>query len=763
MQYKLILPLLVFLLLPLGSHAQRTGSITGVVVDAETQQTLPGANVFLPALSIGTATDNEGRFLLEDIPVGSHPVQLSFIGYTPLILADVIVRSSRATEITASLSPALVEGEGVTVEAAYFSDETYQPVSAIGFSAEEIRRAPGSAGDVSRIMLGLPSVAKTNDTSNSLAVRGGSPMENAFFVDNIQIPNINHFPAQGSSGGPIGLLNVDFIADVDFLAGGFSAEYGDRLSAVVDLTLREGSRTGTEFQADLSLAGAGVIAEGPIGDKGSWLASVRRSYLDLLVSAFFEDVSTVPIYSDYQGKLVYDVNRAHRISALGILGVDQSGFEREGAIEDSENVYGPADFVSGTAGVNWRWLHGPRGYSNTSLSYSRTDFDVNYFDTLTDDELFYNNSVEQFLRLRNVNYLRFSDAHRTTFGADAELVRGDFVQRFDGEVDIVGNPVDAVSIDRSIRAEKVGGFVVHEWAATPALTIKPSLRVDHFTLTANSSLSPRVSVALQVTPKTKASVGAGVFRQSLPLALLAQNRSYADLPDLTAVHFIAGVQHLLASDTKFSAEVYHKAYSDFPSDPQMPSLFLVDEVSTGDGLIASHERLVSTGAAQTTGVELLIQKKLSNRFYGLASGTFFRSRYRDAGEQWRPRVFDNQLLLSGEGGLKLSERRQVSARWIVAGGAPFTPFDEVESTDEGSGILDTDAVHSDRLPTYHSLNIRYDRRFFFKRASLTTYLSIWNTYGRRNISGYVWDNAAASPKSLEQWGLLPIFGVELEL
>jgi hypothetical protein len=314
---------LVFTMLTGVTFAEESyyGTMKGQVIDRETKIPLPGANILIVGTRRGTISNPDGTFMIPDIPVGNYTVQFSYLGYESYKAADVIIRSGRATVLRAELKTSVLEMEETSVTGGYFSGDPVQPTSMIGFSHEEIRRAPGSGGDVSRIIYGLPGVAKANDERNNLIVRGGSPIENSFFVDNIEIPNINHFPTQGSSGGAIGILNVDLVNDVTFRTGGFSAMYGDRLSSVMEINLREGNRDEFNGQIDLSLAGIGTVLEGPIGDrKGSWLISARRSYVDII--AGFMDFGVAPKYGDFQGKVVYDIDKENFLSVIEVFGLD---------------------------------------------------------------------------------------------------------------------------------------------------------------------------------------------------------------------------------------------------------------------------------------------------------------------------------------------------------------------------------------------------------------------------------------------------------
>ncbi len=255
----------------------------GRVVDAETNYPLCSTTVVVKELDKGVYTNEKGQYKIMNLPVGNYTIAFQLIGTQPQLKTDVIIRSNRTTFVNGELKRTAIQIEGIKVETDYFAEIVDQSTSVISFSNEEIRRAPGSAGDVSRIMMSLPSVAKVNDQSNNLIVRGGNPMENTFFIDNIEIPNINHFPHQGSSGGPIGILNVDFIDDVTFNTGGFSAIYGDKLSSIMELDFRDGNPNEFDGQIDFSWVGFGGIFEGPINEKCSAMLAVKRSYLQYLI------------------------------------------------------------------------------------------------------------------------------------------------------------------------------------------------------------------------------------------------------------------------------------------------------------------------------------------------------------------------------------------------------------------------------------------------------------------------------------------------
>jgi hypothetical protein len=596
-----------------------------------------------------------------------------------------------------------------------------------------------------------------------LIVRGGSPLENAFFVDGIEIPNINHFPAQGSSGGPLGMLPVDLLRDVTFSAGGFPVRYGDRLSAVMDISFREGGRDGIEAQTDLNFTGFGGVLEGPLGARGSWLLSARRSYLDLLVSAIDIGTSVAPWYGDAHAKIVYELSPEHRVSFVGLWSDDHNDPDAETAAENDMQYYGRQDVYNATAGLTWRALWSARTFSESSVSWTGMRFRENFLKTGSDALLLDNRSDEHWLQLRSLTRHRFSRMVAIEAGVDAKLLRNRYDNTYGGVPDVLGGAQSTFTARGDAEGTLAGLFATLQLAPSEALDLSLGLRAQHNSLSARMSLEPRGSVVLRLNERMSLSAAAGLYTQSFPLLLFAQNPEHTDLPDPRAVHAVLGGSYLLTASTRLTLEGYVKDYDRFPIDPAAPGLFVVDEMSYRYGFFSAHEKLVAEGKAFSRGLELTLQKKLAQDFYGIASAGWSTARYTGADGIERARVYDNRLLFSVEGGYKPSAAWEFSVRWIYAGGAPYTPMDIEASRAARQEVLDATRINTERHPDYHSMNVRVDRRFNFDRSSIVLYISVWNVYDRRNIAGYIWDDANQRVKTLYQWGLLPIFGVEWEI
>jgi hypothetical protein len=740
--------------------AAAAGSVTGRVSEVGTGRPLASVRVGIEATSQGVLTDSAGRYRLGDVPVGVHAVRLEIVGHVPAVRTDVVVRAGRATQLDVELAPAAIVMEALRVRPSYFAAASEEnPASRIGFVAEEIRRAPGSAGDVSRILYGLPAVAKVNDQSNGLAVRGGTPSENLFLVDDIAVPNINHFPAQGATSGPIGLLNVELIREVEFQAGGFSAEHGDRLSSVLDISLREGDAERRAAQLSLDFTGVGAVVEGPLGEEANWIASVRRSYLDLLVRAVDVGVSVAPRLGDYAVRVSAAPSPRHRVSGLALWADDRLETDIEQALKHAMTAFGRQNLLQGTTGASWTGLWGDGLLSRTSLAHTYARFDEDYTETASRQPLFRNRSQEHAVTLRHRTRAGLGSRASVTIGGDVAALRGTFDNRYMRHVNATGDTVAELALEASPSGLRGGVFVTLAYRAGTSLTTSLGMRLDHGTLTGNTTIAPRASVAWTATERTTISLAGGVYRQALPLLMLASPPHRA-LRDPLAVHAIASIAHMPTPDVRVTVEAYHKDYRRLPLDPAQPALMPLDEVVLGNAFFTVRERMVDTGRARASGVEATLQKKLTGRVHALVSGAWSTARYRGLDGAWRPRAFDNGLMLSGEGGWKASDRWALSARWIYAGGAPYTPIDEEASRVLDRAVLDAARIAGARFPAYHSLNVRADRRFTVRGASVVAYISVWNAYDRKNVASYYWNQANGAVDTTHQWRRLPIFGIE---
>jgi hypothetical protein len=286
-------------------------------------------------------------------------------------------------------------------------------------------------------------------------------------------------------------------------------------------------------------------------------------------------------------------------------------------------------------------------------------------------------------------------------------------------------------------------------------------RFDFFSYNDNLNISPRASLSYNINSKTVLSLSAGIFHQNIPNNILAQSNDFKSLNTPKAIHYTFSFSRQIWEATRLSVEVYYKDYYNFPMNPTQPTLFLFDQVQVY-GLFWSQQALEDNGRAISKGIEIILQKKLAKDFYGMISGSISNTRYKDYYGEWYNRIYDNQFNFNVEGGYILGNDWEFKVRWVYAGGAPYTPFDTEASQSAGVGIWDLNKTNSERLPDYHSLNLRVDKRFYFDNSSLLLYLSVWNVYNRENIAFYYWNEITNQMDSQTQWSTLPVLGIEYE-
>lgn len=738
----------------------RYGSLFGKVIDLKNQRPLLGANVFIEGYRIGDATDEEGSYRIENVPVGSYTVKFSYIGYETVSIPDVIIKSDRIIFLNVEFREIALLGEQIVIEGDFFSHLKVQPTSSTNFSTEEIRRAATIGGDVTRIINGLPSLSNENE-GNHIIARGGSTIENSFYVDNIQIPNINHFQFPGTTGGALSLLNIDYVKDIDVYSGGFSSQYGDRLSSVLDIKYREGNREEFDGQLDLNFIGLTGQVEGPINDGlGSWMFSSRYGSAQFIMDLIGEEEQPRSFY-DIQGKVVYNLSSNHQISFIDIYSNDDWIIPRVYSIANYWNWYGNFNSEQNIIGFSWKYLWSENGYSNTTLSHIFNEYKTNFFTTSTDEERVDYNNAEHIIQLKNINFYKISPEHNIEFGIESLFFTSDHNDFVASGVDLYGNYKPELFLDTKLEGLKVAGFFSFEWTPFSQLKLIPGLRIDYFDYNNNLNLSPRFSTSLQLNKQLSLSGSVGIYHQDLPAYFLVQNENFKNVRMPTSYHYVLGLNYLFSEDIKLSIEYYYKEYRESLFDANLPGLYLLDE-PINNLFFGDHANLVNGSRATSNGIEIMIQKKMLDNFYGLASFTLFSCKYQDLNGIWRSRITDNKVLAALEGGYKLNEEWEFSMRWSYAGGVPYTPYDKEKSAVLGNAVFDINKINTLKGPHYLTLSIRADKRFHFSNSNLIIYLSIWNVFDRKNVTTHGWSEYYNTSVNYNLISIIPVFGVEFE-
>lgn len=753
------------------------GRITGQVTDGGSGQPLIGVNIIIKKddetgdRPLGSTSDLDGAFHLDELPAGIYALQFSYVGYEALIRTDIVVRPGRSTRLQVSLQESVFTSEELVITAGYFENRSDQPVSSVQFNPEEIRRAPGGGQEVLRIVNMLPSVASVGDTRQDILVRGGSPLENGFYVDNIPMPGIQHFRQQGGrTSGPIGIINTDLVSELDFRGGGFGPSYGGAMSSVTDISYREGSREGFQGDVNFNMAGAGgTLEHGLARGKGSVLLSARRSYLDLLAAAI--DAGGAPRYSDAQLKSVYEPNSRQRLSLLNIYGSSHFSSEAGEALDEGLDSSFDTGNWQNTLGLNLRTLWSKSGnvYTNTSVSWSVREDDTRSFDILrqpngqpVEEPSFTLDIREQFWALRSVSFARLTQNIGLEFGTDLRYEHQDYEYFIAGGFDRAGQPRPDFERDTQLSGLLAAGFASLQLRPEfmRRLSLNTGLRLGYSGYNGNTQLSPRISARYALSTKLSANAAWGIFHQPNPRFLLSQSAQNKALKNPRATHYIAGLEYLLRPETLVSLEVYHKAYRRMPEPANPPPG--ADPGWIFDNAGAYNPALYAEAEGWARGAELLLQKKMADGFYGSVSASYFRSGYDDFAGISRDRDFDIRYLFAINGGYRPNDSWEFSARWSWQGGPPRTPFDRNASLERGRGVLDISRFNKERMPAFHALYVRFDRRFFYSRSNIVTFLEVWNAYNRSNVDSYAWNSVDGEQTTINQFSVLPVGGVSFE-
>jgi hypothetical protein len=605
-----------------SQNESKTGKITGSIIERATQQPVIGAIVLIEGTQIGASSDLDGRFQIPKVIVGTYVLKVSCIGYKTVMLTDIVVRTGQPTQVRTLMDEvSILLGNEVTVQGSLFSIPKELTTSAYNLHYEEIRRQAGSLEDVHRLVQSIPGVVPTNDQRNDLVVRGGSPSENLTLIDNVEVPNISHFGTQGSSGGPISILNTEFIQDADFIAGGFPAQFGNKLSSVLNIKLREGNRDNLSGTLNLSTTGAGLILEGPLSDKGNFILSARRSWVDLIMKQL--DISAIPVYSNYQIKAVYNLDQNNKIWIVSLGGIDRMDFKSDFKVTDDPSVMnvesGGNKLISG---MNWLSFFGKKGYGVLGISNAVEKYIEKSTDPRENDRLnFENNSTEGETTFKyDLNY-SFDRLIQINLGAITKFYHSHLVIKeplgCQDQYSVDSTWRDPKMLDNNYYTTLFSSYIQFSKTFLDKIDLSGGLRYDYFgyAVNNNSTVSPRLSMRYNLTPTLSLNASYGIFYQMPALYLLSAVAENKNLKPIRSDHYVLGLAYFPRPDIKITVEGYYKYYSKYPVSRDHAFYSLAnsgDDYSIADRLIP----FISEGKGRSRGIEFYLQKRLIEDLYG---------------------------------------------------------------------------------------------------------------------------------------------------
>ena len=720
--------------------AQPTHRIKGTVIDKSSRQPLEFINVLVLGLGRGGVTDAEGHFNIGEVPPGIYRLQASAVGYKTILTPEYIV-STKDLTIQIETEENLTELEGVTVTASPFRRDPESPVGLRIIGLQEIEKSPGANRDISRIVQSYPGVAfSPAGYRNDLIVRGGSPSENRFYLDGVEIPNINHFSTQGASGGPVGIINADLIREVNFYTGAFPTDRGNAMSSVLDFKLRDGDMERNSLKATLGASEVSLASNGHIGKKTSYLVSVRQSYLQFLFDML--GLPFLPTFTDAQFKLKTRFNANNELTILGLGGIDNMKLNTKLDGEKAEYIlsYLPKiqqeTFTLGAVYRHYAGIHVQSVVVSHSYLNNRNTKYLNNDESSADNLSLKLRSVEQETKFRIENTSTFGN-WKINFGANLDYSQ------------YTNTTFQRVYIDEGRTFDyhtylgmwRWGIFGTINYATTDErFTASLGVRTDANNFSSGmkgmgDQLSPRLSLSYRLTDGLYLSGNAGLYYQLPPytgLGFKDNNGAWVNkyLRYMSVSQESLGLSWHPGNTFELSAEGFYKQYDKIP-------------FSIADGIplackgndygVIGNEALSSTAQGRAYGIEILMKWLIAKKLNLASSFTLFKSEYRNNKQsEYIASAWDNRYIFNMSGTYNFPHNWSLGMKISCIGGAPYTPYDVEKSSlvtawnAQGRPYYDYTKYNTGRLPAFGQLDVRVDKTFYLKRCMLGFYIDLQN-------------------------------------
>lgn len=736
--------IVTFIILLLGNdlHAQ-SGIISGRVYNSINNEPIMFANVALEGTTLGATTDLDGNYRIENLQPGLYNVQISYVGFNDQTIPEIEVTNSKPAIVDVPLIESSQDLEEVVIKASPFTKTEESPVSLRTIGVAEIQRKPGGSRDISKVVQTLPGVTSTNGFRNDLLIRGGAPNENRFYLDDVEVPNINHFATQGASGGPNGLINVDFIREVDFYSGAFPSNRGNALSSVFNFKQKDGRKDRIGATVSLGSSDAALTLEGPIGDKTTFLFSARQSYLQFLFLAL--ELPFLPNYIDFQTKVKVKLDQKNEIYFTGLGAIDRFTLNLE-ANETEDQQY-----LLDNLPVNnqWNYTNGlvykhyqEKGYwtvvlSRNMLNNNAIKYIDNYDESKGKSIEYLSQEIENKLRLENTS--RYG-SFKINYGVSYEFAKylnesnALFVTPFGPET---------VTQKANLSINKYGVFgQLSRKLLRDRLILSMGVRLDGNDYNKEmqnpfNQVSPVFSLAYAFTEKLSFNINTGLYHQLPPYTFLGfqdDDETFINKDNakyINSRHFVGGLEYNSSTNSKITLEGFYKLYNDYP-------FLLRDSVNManlgGDFGVIGFEPGISDKLGRTYGLEFLAQQRLFKGFYGILSYTISWSEFEDKNGDFVPSSWDSRHTVNLTAGKRFKKNWEVGLAWRSQSGLPYTPVDEINSPlisnwdIFGVAFPDYDRLNTLRRNPANTLDLRVDKKWFFKKWSFNIYLDIENVY-----------------------------------
>ncbi len=801
---KIYLLLLIIIagcnLLPAQSVTQ---TIRGTVTDKETLRPLEGVTVAVRKDSTilgGTTTDETGSFRIEKIPVGRVDVVVSLIGYKKVYIPNLLLSSGKEAVLTVEVESSVETMKDVVISGVKRGETINEMavLSARAFSVEETDRYAGSRGDPARMASNFAGVSGTDDSRNDLVIRGNSPFGLLYRVDNIVIPNPNHFAVAGATGGSVAILNNRMLTTSDFLTGAFPGEFGNAIAGVFDIRMKNGNNQRHEYTAQLGIMGAELFGEGPFSKKGksSYIFNARYATLEGLVKLGI-DIGTeaIPKYEDLQFKMNFPMKNGDNLSVFGIGGYSQINFITSTRTKpEKRDIYASKDqdeyFRAGLAVLGLTYTHQVNDHEYSKVSFAvSTQYNKNHFDRVIRhvDSISGNFVLDSMYRkleyfFVNTRYTasfirnnKVSARSSVRYGLVTEMLQPVFVDsnliepRFDNSV------TNYTWVKRLNNRDGVHllfqPFAQWKYAVSEKVSTVVGLHAQYFTLNHSWSLEPRFSIKYQFRQNQSLSFGTGLHSQLLPVYqyFLQDNNGYQynkKLDFMRSFHLVAGYDVFFKKDIRIKTEVYFQQLWSLPVDTYATSYNMLNEGSGFDRFFPG--KLKSNGLGRNMGFEFTLEKFFTHNWFFMFSASVYDSRLQGGNGKWYNSDFNGNYILNALGtkefkwGKKRLNTIGIGGKITFGGGQRYTPYDTLLSQQREDPVVIDAQRNTKQFKPYFRFDVKLNYRCNTKRYTHEVGIDLVNVAMYKNILRIQYVSPQEPAREVYQLGFLPLFYYRLD-
>ncbi len=751
---KFILSLLLTFII--ATTFSQSGIVRGIVSNALNNKPIEQAKIQVLDQQLGAISNEDGSYEIKGLKPGVYSFKVVVSGYNAFQINEITVTNARSVSLDFALEEIIVEQQEVTVKANPFIRKVESPVSLKTLNATEIERLPGANRDASKVIASLPGVASRATFRNDIIIRGGSPGENKFYLDGIEVPNINHFATQGSSGGPVGLLNVNFIREVDFYSGAFPANRANGLSSVLAFKQKDGNPDAIITNFALGSSDAALTLDGPLGKKVDFIFSARKSYLQFLFAAL--KLPILPTYNDFQYKVNYKINQKNKLTFIGLGAIDVFRLnEKVNENVTDSSILEKNNFILGNLPIQNQW--------NYTVGVNWLHYSKNSFQTIVVSRNMLNNSASRYKYKEEeipenllFDYSSFEAENKFRFehnfskngwklnaGVAYEYSR--YYNKTYNNITVQDSIVE-INFESNLFLSKAAIFgQLSKGFLNERFNLSFGLRSDINTFSKSmmnplNQLSPSLSLNYRINEQWALNGNIARYHQLPSYTILGYRDGNGKLVNkenelqyISADHFVLGTEFLSKKNARFTLEGFYKSYDKYPFSVK-DSLCLAN-IGSDFGIVGNEEvKSISTG--RTYGMEFLYQQKLYKGFYAILAYTFVNSEFKDKNDNYVPTAWDSKHIVSLTGGKRFKKGWELGMRWLFSGGAPYTPYSSASGLAanwdiNGQGILDYTQLNTKRESSFHQLNIRVDKKIFLEKFSMDFYLDIQNAYAYKAV------------------------------